>query len=293
MVVGIFVASRLLAPLRELNVAIEGMRDGKLHQRIKVRSRDEIGKLGETFNQMSDELARGQEMRRQMTSDIAHDLRTPITVIAGYLEALRDGTFTPTEARFTAMYNETQALQFLVTDLNTLSKADNGSLRMNLEDVAPSNLVMRVQQAFQPQTTSKHIVLTSIVEETLPLVPMDIERMAQVLGNLVSNALRYTPKDGTIHLSATREQNHLRLKVCDTGSGIASDKLPFIFERFFRADESRSQIGHESGLGLAIARSLVEAHGGSIKAESQVGKGTTFTIDLPLVATLSQPVYMN
>jgi signal transduction histidine kinase len=293
MVIGVILANQLLAPIHELNMAIEGMRDGKLHQRIKVRSKDEIGKLGATFNEMSDEIARNQEMRRQMTSDIAHDLRTPLTVIAGYLEALRDGTFEPTEARFNAMYNETQALQFLVTDLNTLSKADNGSLRMNLEDVAPKDLISRVYHAFEVQAKTKQITVTQTVQENLPLVPMDMERMAQVLGNLVSNAMRYTPANGTIALSATRVDNLLRLKVSDTGSGISAEKLPFIFERFFRADESRSQIGHESGLGLAIARSLVEAHGGTIKAESEVGKGTTFTIDLPLVATLTQPSPVN
>jgi signal transduction histidine kinase len=280
--VGTFVANRVLAPLHELNRAIEGMRDGKLNQQIPVRGRDEISRLAEAFNMMSSQLARNQEMQRQMTSDIAHDLRTPLTVISGYLEALRDGTFAPTEARINTMFNEAQALQFLVSDLNTLSRADHGRLRLNTEPTAPRDLVERVKLAFELQAQNKQIQLRVEIAEDLPLVPMDMERMAQVMGNLISNALRYTPAHGAIAISAHQHGDQLRLTVRDTGSGIPPEKLPYIFERFYRADEARYQIGHESGLGLAIARSLVEAHGGSISASSEVGVGTTFVIDIPL-----------
>ena len=258
------------------------MAGGELEQQVTVRSQDELGELAAAFNQMSVDLARANELRRQMTADIAHDLRTPLTVITGYLESLRDGVLKPSPARFDAMYAEAQHLQRLVEDLRTLSLADAGELPMNRQPVAPEALLERVAVAYRHQAEGQKAALHVRVEPGLPQIHADPERMMQVLGNLVSNALRYTADGGQISLTAAQHGGGLRLAVQDDGAGIAPEALPHIFERFYRGDSSRGQLEGESGLGLAIAKSIVEAHGGTISAQSTLGEGTTFAVFLPL-----------
>jgi len=214
-----------------------------------------------------------------MTADIAHDLRNPLTVIGGYLESLQDGKLKPTPERFATMQAEVQHLQRLVDDLRTLSLADAGELTLRLQPLTPGELLTQVAAVYQHQADQQHIHLKLDVEPHLPEVSLDPERMAQVLGNLVSNALRYTPEDGEIRLSARQTEGNLILSVKDNGSGIPSDILPHIFERSYRGDQSRT--GSESGLGLAIARSIVELHGGSIRATSDE-QGSEFIIVLSL-----------
>ena len=286
LLVGLVLSRQFLRPLSELRDAIAGMRRGELNQRVAVRSRDELGELAETFNQMSAQLHRANQLRQQMTADVAHDLRTPLMVITGYLEALSDGTLQPTPARFQAMNNEATLLKRLIEDLRTLSLADAGELKLIMEQVQPRDLLQQVKQSFEPIAQQQEVTLTVNSDDTLPDLQIDRERMAQVLGNLVSNALRYTPQGGSITLSATlsaaSQPDALQLKVQDTGTGIDPEKLPNIFERFYRIEESRHQISDESGLGLAIAKSIVESHGGTISAASQPGVGTVMTIKLPL-----------
>jgi signal transduction histidine kinase len=216
-----------------------------------------------------------------MTADIAHDLRTPLTVITGYIEALRDGDLQPTPARFEAIHDEAQHLKRLVQDLRTLSLADAGELSLNCQLVSVPELLDRVATAHQHQAEQQQINLEVHPAEALPDLNVDFDRMVQVLGNLVSNALRYTPESGQIILSARTQDDAVLLRVKDTGHGIPPDELPRIFNRFYRADKSRQQDEGESGLGLAIARAIVEAHGGSISAKSEMGQGTTFQILLP------------
>ncbi len=279
---GIFLARTLTRPVRELTAATRAMASGELKQRVPVRSQDELGELAASFNQMSADLARANEHRRQMTADIAHDLRTPLTVITGYIEALRDGVLKPSSGRFEVIYDEAQHLNRLVEDLRTLSLADAGELTLQRLKMSPRPLLERTAAAYGHLAEQQTIALEVETDPKLPEVHVDPERMAQVLGNLVSNGLRHTPAGGQITLAARHRGREVELVVRDNGEGIAPEVLPRIFDRFYRGDRSRQQRDGESGLGLAIARSIVEAHGGTIAAASERGGGTTFTIVLPV-----------
>ncbi len=279
---GVLLARTLTRPLRDLTQAIQAMTVGQLAQQVPVRSADELGTLTRAFNQLSADLAHSNELRRQMTADIAHDLRTPLAVIMAYIDGLRDGVFKPTPARLAAMHAEAEHLQHLVEDLRTLSLAEAGELPMQRILVAPAALLERLAAAYGPQAAARTVDLSIAAEPALPDVSVDPERMVQVLGNLVSNALRYTASGGRIVLSARREGSCIVLSVEDTGSGIAPDVLPHIFDRFYRGDPARSQQDAESGLGLAIAKSIVEAHGGKIAVKSALGQGSVFMLLLPL-----------
>ncbi len=279
--IGILFARSLTRPVRELTTALHAMAAGEMGQVVPIRSRDELGALSATFNQMSSDLALANQQRRQMTADIAHDLRTPVTVIAGYLEALRDGVLPPTPERFAVLYEEAQHLHRLIEDLRTLSLADAGELRLQRGAVAPAALLGRIAETYRHQAEQAEITLAVQADPALPDMMVDAERMVQVLGNLVSNALRYTPAGGSITLAARHGPSGTRLSVRDTGKGIRPDALPRIFDRFYRADRARAQSGSDSGLGLAIAKAVVEAHGGGIRVASPPGQGATFTITLP------------
>jgi signal transduction histidine kinase len=281
---GIVLTRSLTHPVRELTSAIHAMAGGELQQTVPVRSRDELGELTAAFNKMSTDLALANTQRRQMTADIAHDLRTPVTVIAGYLEALRDGVLPPSPERFSILSEEARHLQDLIEDLRTLSLADAGELALHLEPIAPHALLERIAATYSHQAEQRGITLVAAASENLPSLLVDVTRMVQVLGNLVGNALRYTPSGGTITLSAEAAPQGTLLRVSDTGEGIRPEALSRIFDRFYRADAARSQSQGESGLGLAIARALVEAHGGTIRAESERGHGATFAILMPSAA---------
>ena len=278
---GIGLAATLTRPLRRLTAAIHDMAAGNLEQRVDVRSKDEIGELAGAFNAMSSELARANQVRRQMTADIAHELRNPLMVITGYIEALRDGVLKPSPQRFEMMHEEAQRLQRMVADLRTLSLADAGELTLQRQLVAPEALLERVAALYAPVARQQEIQIATDIGAQVPDIEIDVERMAQVLSNLLTNALRHTPAGGTVTLGAQATADGVTLVVADTGEGIPAEALPHIFDRFYRADGARTQNGDESGLGLAIVKSIVSAHGGSIAAESQVGQGSRFVVRLP------------
>ncbi|MEP6987100.1 MAG: ATP-binding protein [Chloroflexota bacterium] len=280
LLIGILLSRQFLRPLTELTSAIRAMKQGDLNQQVQVRTRDELGDLALTFNQMSAQIHRVNQQRQQMTADIAHDLRTPLMVITGYLEALRDGTLAPTPERFEAMNVEALQLKRLVEDLRTLSLADAGELKLVYQSVQAGDLLAQVKKSFEPLADEHKVALKVDVQQGLPNLRIDPERMIQVIANLVTNALRYTPVGGTVTLQARQNKDNIQLAINDTGAGIPADKLPNIFERFYRIEESRYQSEGESGLGLAIAKSIVEAHHGTIAAESAVGVGTSIIITL-------------
>lgn len=280
-ILGVILARSLSSPLRALTTAARRVARGERVQTLPVKSRDELGELTGAFNQMSAEIARSAELRKQMTADIAHDLRTPLTIMSGYLEGMREGVLKPNRERLDIMYGEVRHLSRLVEDLRTLSLADAGELSVNRHPADPAELVKDTAATFEVLAKKNGVDLEVETAGDLPQINVDVERIGQVLDNLVSNALRYTPDGGAISLSARRAGNMIELSVADSGSGIAPDVLPHVFERFYRGDAARE--GDESGLGLAIARSIIALHGGRITASSAgVGKGSTFTIHLPV-----------
>jgi two-component system, OmpR family, sensor histidine kinase BaeS len=281
---GGFLAFTLTRSLRELTEATIDLAHGKLGRQVKVRSKDELGKLAISFNQMSQDLERATMARRQMTADIAHDLRSPLSVIAGYAEALSDGKLPGTPETYGVLHQETKHLSRLVDDLRLLSLVDAGELPLQLQPSSPRALLEWVVARHAVASQQAGISFRIKSGANLPEVIVDEERMAQVFDNLILNAFRYTPAGGEILLSAEQVGGALQFTVSDNGSGIAAEDLPNIFERFYRGDKARQQNG-ESGLGLAIAKSIVEAHGGSIAVESVPGQGTQFTICLPVAPT--------
>lgn len=280
---GVFVFN-YMRPLRSLIDATRAMARGEAVQEVPARTKDELGILTRAFNDMNRNVQRANAARRQMTADIAHDLRTPLSVITGYLEALKDGTLPGTLERFAVMHKEAENLTRLVEDLRTLSLADAGELPLQPQPLDPAQLLAQVHAAFLQKATAEGIALEGNVEPHLPQINVDEMRMLQALGNLVSNALRFTPNGGRIILSAQAEEEHIVFTIADTGVGIPADKLPRVFERFYRADAARNDSVGESGLGLAIVKSIVWAHGGTVHVESIEGKGTTFSLRLPRLA---------
>ncbi|MFZ5809845.1 MAG: sensor histidine kinase [Chloroflexota bacterium] len=280
LVLGSALTLTLTRSLRELTEATQDIARGQYGRQVPVRSQDELGRLALSFNQMSRQLERAVQARRQMTADIAHDLRSPLSVIQGYTEALSDGKLEGSAEIFNILHQETLHLNRLIDDLRLLSLADAGELPLYLQSIAPSQLLERAFARHSLSAQQKGVELHLEIEENLPNIKVDVERMAQVLDNLVINSLRYTPSGGVITLRARREQQRILLQVCDNGEGISPEDLPHIFDRFYRGDRSRQSSG-ESGLGLAIAKSLIESQGGSITVESEPGKGSVFTISLP------------
>jgi len=281
LVLGGILAYTLTRSLRELTAATQALARGELGHQVKVRSQDELGALARSFNQMSSELQRSNDLRRRMTADIAHDLRTPLSVILGYAEALSDSKLVASPEIFDVMHTEAQHLSRLIDDLKMLSLVDAGELPLTRQPMAPGELLRRTAIAHQVQADNKGISIKVEAAPDMLLIEVDVERMAQVLGNLMSNALRYTPSGGEINLSVHKQNDTVIMRIADNGKGIAEEDLPYIFERSFRGDKARDLQNGETGLGLAIAKSLVEAHGGTISVASALGGGTTFIISLP------------
>ena len=278
---GLVLARGYSRPVRKLTVAARALAEGDPETRVEVGRRDEFGELAGAFNEMSAKLEAAAASRRRLTADIAHDLRTPLTVLTGYLEAMRDGDLTSSPERLATMHTEAMQLSRQVEDLHTLSLSEAGEMVLKVSAVRPCDLYERILAAMEQQAREKKIMLAVDAGADLPVIQADFDRMIQVLSNLVQNALRHTPEGGEITLSAVERGAHVILKVEDTGTGIPAAALPHIFERYYRVSASRLRKQGESGLGLTIARSFVEAQGGTIVAESEQGRGATFTIALP------------
>ncbi|HEX9116298.1 MAG TPA: ATP-binding protein, partial [Anaerolineae bacterium] len=278
---GIVVSRWLAAPLVRLTRAAAAIAAGDLRQQVTVGGSEEFGQLGLAFNQMASNLAQAEALRRNMVADIAHELRTPLTVIQGNLRAMLDGVYPLDAEQVASLYDETRLLTRLVDDLRDLALADAGQLRLEQQPVDLADLARSAVTNFAPAADAGEIDLRLQADEDGPIVLGDADRLAQVLRNLIGNALRHTPAQGTVTVTVRRSDQHASLAVADTGSGIAAEDLPYVFDRFYRGDKSRSRRGGGAGLGLAIARQLVLAHGGEIHVESRHGAGSTFTVILP------------
>jgi signal transduction histidine kinase len=278
---GIVIARSLTNPLAELTKATRAVAEGDLDQNVAVRSNDELGELAVSFNLMNANLARARDRRRQMTADIAHELRTPLSVILGHTEGIRDSVLEPSQEVINIVHEETLRLSSLVEDLRMLSLAEAGKLSLEYQAMSPEHLLKEAEAAHLPRAKRKKISIELKISPNLDQVNVDPGRIAQVLGNLIDNALRYTPEGGIILLQAEQSSDFVELRVQDSGPGIEAEELEHLFERFYREDESRQRAEGGSGLGLAIAKSIVEDHGGHIRAESDPGQGLSIIIQLP------------
>jgi two-component system, OmpR family, sensor histidine kinase BaeS len=282
LLLGTVLAQTLVRPLRELTGATQAMAGGDLNQRVPVRSQDELGQLANAFNEMNQKLSQAQQQRRQMTADIAHDLRTPLSLILGHAEAMRDGVLPADPEALAIVHDEARRLARLVEDLRLLSLSEAGELPLALGPVEPRQTLLHAAAAHQPAAEQQQITLTVQAASDLTPVWADGDRLAQVWDNLLANSLRHTPPGGQVRLRATQGDREIIFQVSDTGPGIEPAALPHIFERFYRADGARRREDGGSGLGLAIARSIVVVHNGRIWAESELGQGTIVYVALPV-----------
>ncbi|WP_031027242.1 sensor histidine kinase [Streptomyces sp. NRRL WC-3725] len=293
-----FAGIRLVRPLRRLTLAAQRMEAGDVSARVEVTGGDEIARLSAAFNAMSQRREQLESARKAMVSDVAHELRTPLSNIRGWLEAVEDGIVPPDEELVASVLEEAVLLQHVIDDLRDLSAADAGELPLTTEPLNVADVLAQTAQGHGPRAEAAGVRLVVAADPGLT-VPADPVRLRQAVGNLVSNAIRHTPPGGTVLLKAagdlpvpaqtgraagaatTAGVPGVRIEVSDTGSGIAPEDLPHVFDRFWRAEKSRSRQTGGSGLGLSIVRKLIEAHGGTVEAQSTPGTGSTFTLHLP------------
>lgn len=278
---GVFVARRITNPLRRMLEATRRISTGHYDERVPVRENDELGALSESFNAMAADLEAAERRRREFIADVSHELRTPLSTLEGYMEGLIDGVVEPSEETWALLYAEAERMRRLVEDLQQLSSAEAGQLPLDIAPVAPADAVRLAVESMLPLFAEKGVELESTVGR-VPPARADKDRLVQVLTNLLFNALRYTPAGGRVAVEVQGRSEEALFRVSDTGTGIAAEHLPRVFERFYRVEKSRSREGGGSGVGLAISRALVEAMGGELWAESEgLGKGATFAFVLP------------
>lgn len=295
LVIGSLLFRQIVSPVRAVTVGAQRIAAGDLNQRISVTSRDEVGMLANAFNQMADALTHDRQLRQNMTADIAHELRTPLSIIQGNLEAMLDGVLPASPEEIASLRDETALLTRLVTDLRLLSLAEAGQLKLECAETDLSDLLNRTIDSMRSQAETLAVHLEADVSPDLPRISLDADRISQVIRNLVSNALRHTPAGGSVSVrafpnrQAVQNKPEVVIEVTDTGSGIASEDLLYVFDRFYRADKSRTRSSGGSGIGLAIVKQLVEAHGGRVWVESPVPdhtesphSGTRFSFSLPI-----------
>jgi signal transduction histidine kinase len=280
-IVTYFLSKRILSPVRVLTTTVKRLGKGEFDQRVNIKDQGEIGELAHNFNSMADNLQHTEKLRRDMVADVAHELRTPLSNVSGYLEAIRDKIIEPEPSVIASLSEEVDLLTRLVNDLQELALADAGELKLERQLENLTQLIEQSLRAIQAKVLEKGLHISMEIPPELPLVNIDYHRISQVLRNLLSNAIIHTPNGGSITVSAKQEGGEISVSVTDTGEGIPANEIPNMFERFFRVDKSRTRTGGGSGLGLTIAKRLIEAHNGTISVQSESGKGSSFTFTIP------------
>ncbi|MBX0327500.1 HAMP domain-containing protein [Oscillochloris sp. ZM17-4] len=295
-----FFSRQISRPMGQLTRAAQSLAAGDMTARVSPSALREVGELAVAFNRMAETLVEADQQRRQLTADVAHELRTPLSIIKGRLEGIQDGVYAPDGPQIDGLLGEVALLERLIEDLRLLALAEAGQLPLYPEPVEPAQLARDAGRSFAQQAAGRGVALLVEADDDLPEITVDPQRIAQVLGNLLGNALRHTPAGGSVTLSVEIADCRLQIadsggqsaiynlqsaivfRVSDTGGGIAAEDLPHIFDRFYRADRARTRSSGGAGLGLAIARRMVEAHGGAIRAESAPGVGTTVSFTIPV-----------
>jgi two-component system sensor histidine kinase BaeS len=271
---------KVLKPLAQMTQTAGKISAGEYKVRVQVDSRDEVGQLAASFNQMAQSLETVERLRRDMVADVAHELRTPLTNIRGYLEALQDGVVAPTQETFGLLLEETLRLVHLVEDLLRLARADAAKTTLATRTIPLGALILQVLKGFEVRFAEKNIAVETQFGEISVTVVADPDKFYQVLENLLKNAWQYTPPGGRVSIAAQAQGAMVRLTVVNCGASIAAEDLPFVFERFYRGEKSRSREYGGTGIGLAIVKSLVESHGGEVGVESSA-ESTSFWLTLP------------
>ncbi len=278
--IGLVISRTVSRPLAQLARAAHAFAAHNWDHRVQVRGTEEVAEVSFAFNDMADSLQQSETLRRNLMADVAHELRTPLTVLQGNLRAMLDGVYPLERSEIATLYDESRLLNRLVDDLRELALAEAGQLKLNLQPIDLTALIRSTVINFQPVAEERGLTLNAQVDQAIK-VQADPDRVAQVLRNLVANALWHTPQPGQITIETQQIDRGWRMSISDTGEGIAPDDLPHVFDRFYRSDKSRARHRGGSGLGLAIAKSLVEAMGGQIGVESELGHGSRFWFTLP------------
>jgi signal transduction histidine kinase len=278
---GLWWSRRLTRPLEALAIASNKVAKGNFNHRISLTTKDELGSLAKAFNTMAQELDRSHKVRKQMFADISHELRTPLTILGSRLEAALENEESLNAAKISSLYDEVIRLQGLVKELQDISNLEAGQVNLNIQKINLQQLTEDLRILLEAEAEAREIIFNIDIHQDLNYFYADPLKLKQVILNLLSNAFHYTQGGGKVFLRMYLEEQDIVIEVADTGPGIAKEELPHIFERFYRADKSRNRATGGVGLGLAIAKGYVEAHGGTIDVESEVGKGTKFIIKLP------------
>lgn len=280
---GLWWSKKLTQPLENLVMASQKVAKGDFRHNLILNTKDELGSVAQAFNKMAGELDQSQKVRKQMFADISHELRTPLTILSSKLEASLESGGTLNALEITSLYDEVIRLQGLVKELQDLSNLEAGQISLNIQSIDIQQFTQDLGILVEAEASAREINLEVIVDKELKYLKADPQKLKQIILNLLSNAFRYTQPKGKVKLEISKKGQKAVIEVTDTGSGITPENLAKIFERFYRADKSRTRVTGGTGLGLAIAKGYVEAHNGEIRVESEVGKGTTFVVTLPIV----------